>query len=365
MDNMRRQTGLKSSVRWAIEDKRKFSELIQDLRDLVGDLEGMTTYPETKRLQQAMIRQELASMSDIDTLENIEEARVATFDAVSDAASLRLSELSERRRIQPRIAETASSSAAELTLLDEDDWTVLSEVPEHGLPSGGEPRYQILHTVFCNADQSRCIFPERPSYSNVSNCDDTEWIRLDPAHPAQEEATSHLRGRRRIPNIDAYLKHNDSLLFVVLREYQCCDLSQSQVPPEPVALTESIHMLSDKLCGALQRVLGNKIVAKLLRFEVGTRLSSPYEWFFVAENVGFFVAEHEWLFDDAPQGVENMVKEGDQAGKVLKDFIYSSVGDEYSHVRSLLSRGCIAWEYLNYLFVGFFTHLWSLMLFID
>ena len=344
MDKTRKQTSLTSSVRWAIEDKRKFSELIQDLRDLVSDLEGMTTHPEVERLQQTMIRQELASISDIGTLQNIEDARVATFDVVSDAASLRLSQLSERRRLQPQTAEATSSSGVESTLSSEDNWTVLPEAPEDHLMAGEESQYQILHTVFCHEEQSHRIFHEVPSYGDITNSDESEWTRLDLAHPAQEEATCHLRGRRRISNLNAYLKHNNYLLFVVLREYRCCDPSNSHGHPEPVVLKESIHMLSEKLCAALQRInqhLENRILARLLKFEVGTDLSSPYLWFYAAGSQ-FRI------------GAERLEEDDRRLIKVLEDFIHDSMGDEYSQVKSLLSKNAIEWKYLNYLFVRSF-----------
>ena len=90
----------------------------------------------------------------------------------------------------------------------------------------------------------------------------------------------------------------------------------------------------------------NDPLAGLLKFKVGTKLPSPYLWFYATgEQLGLEARKLE---------------EGDRAlFEVLEGFIQASMGEEYARVKSLLSKGLTTWKYLDYLFVGSSTKSWS------
>jgi hypothetical protein len=85
-----RLTTLPTAIRWAVDDKRKFSDLVQHLKDFNDDLEALTTELNVRQHQRDLIREEVGSIIDVEELETIETARMGISDPVADAASLRL-----------------------------------------------------------------------------------------------------------------------------------------------------------------------------------------------------------------------------------------------------------------------------------
>ena len=83
-----------SSIRWAVVDRDRFMELVNDLRDLVGDLESLTQYPDIAEQRRQIARREIESISDMDSLELVMEAGDAPPDDLSDAASIRIVRMS-------------------------------------------------------------------------------------------------------------------------------------------------------------------------------------------------------------------------------------------------------------------------------
>ncbi|KAF2815241.1 P-loop containing nucleoside triphosphate hydrolase protein [Mytilinidion resinicola] len=88
-------SSFRSSAAWAIEDKSKFAELVSHLKDFIDDLENLTRATGVPRRQLVFIGYEIESITDMETLEEMEMAREGEDDAVSDAASLRLEVTSE------------------------------------------------------------------------------------------------------------------------------------------------------------------------------------------------------------------------------------------------------------------------------
>ncbi|KAJ4351432.1 Rho- BTB domain-containing protein 1 [Didymosphaeria variabile] len=89
------QSSILSTAHWIIEDREKFSELVQHLRDFIDDLENFTKATEIPRRQRVFVEYEVESIEDLETLEDMESAREGDDDAVSDAASARLERISE------------------------------------------------------------------------------------------------------------------------------------------------------------------------------------------------------------------------------------------------------------------------------
>ncbi|VUC25215.1 unnamed protein product [Clonostachys rosea] len=89
------QGTLLSMTRWALGDKKKFSELISNLTGLLEDLEGFTRQIGVDESQQRFIEQEIATIRDVEELETISDARTGEADAVSNIAARRLEYLQE------------------------------------------------------------------------------------------------------------------------------------------------------------------------------------------------------------------------------------------------------------------------------
>ena len=68
----RKKVGLVKKTRWAIRDSRKFSTLIQDLKDLLDGLGEITTSSKSAILKGQLIREETQSMPDLNMLKIIE-----------------------------------------------------------------------------------------------------------------------------------------------------------------------------------------------------------------------------------------------------------------------------------------------------
>ena len=68
------KAGLIAKTRWAIRDNSKFIRLIDNLKDLLDGLHQITTSPATSILKGLLIRQEVEVISDLRTLNIIEES---------------------------------------------------------------------------------------------------------------------------------------------------------------------------------------------------------------------------------------------------------------------------------------------------
>ncbi|KAJ4301501.1 Rho- BTB domain-containing protein 1 [Kalmusia sp. IMI 367209] len=80
---------------WVIDDREKFAELIKHLKDFIDDLENLTKATEIQHRQQIFIDYEIECIDDVEELEEIEMAKEGEEDAVSDAASVRLEQISQ------------------------------------------------------------------------------------------------------------------------------------------------------------------------------------------------------------------------------------------------------------------------------
>jgi hypothetical protein len=99
------ETSTVSKARWAIRDKGKSELLISDLKDFVENLAAITPSVVVLSRRKALAEQEVASFSDPERLQLIEDATSIVAPELSDAAS--------SRRLMLRYAETIASSANE------------------------------------------------------------------------------------------------------------------------------------------------------------------------------------------------------------------------------------------------------------
>ncbi|KAK8117828.1 P-loop containing nucleoside triphosphate hydrolase protein [Apiospora kogelbergensis] len=372
-----KQANIWTKARWAIMDKDKFAELVQHLRDLIEDLEGLTEGLHLEHRQRELIRQEVESIREIPVLESIEEARVGRLDPVSDAASLRLWSVRDRFSILSRrghfsFAQGAASRRRSSSLMGEDpgsdgsnaitysrteerseisdeDWEALSRV--HSLSSSPSPdsdskritaaNFQILHRVNCDFC-SPAIYLDVPDYSTECSTSN-QWMVLDEYHPLHEPKTLHLCGKRLIRELDTYLGQNRQLRFVVFQEYQCRHELDEQATrvnntPEAVSNGQSIYLVSEELCAAMRYLAARLPSLKMADFIPQAELQWPFYWFYHSRKI--LESEILGLQDTI---MATLVKE-------LVGFLSDATSEEYQRVDELLSRCAITWNTIKYLF---------------
>jgi hypothetical protein len=343
-----RDTKFSSKVRWAIEHKAKFTALIQDLKDFIDDLEDLTKWLNVSEYQRDIIQYEVESISDISTLETMEEARVGKIDAVSDAASVRLWEVRDQFHQPIRAtlsATTIRSSQASIKSL-ESDW---NDVVHEARSSSYAPTatcYQVLHKVRCTNETGSSpkeetsyrysIFLDKPSYS-ISNSDDDQWAILDGDHPKNEPKASHMCGRRPVPDLHAYTIQNQQLAFIVFKNYDCRHDAICDAKTQPSILPDSIYLCSQELCTELVKVY-QEVLRPTQRscFHAKSTLEAPYLWFYHTRAK---------IILSAQTGA------GDNTATLLK-YISTSMAIEYDSVDTLIARNMISWRYLPYIYVS-------------
>jgi hypothetical protein len=333
---------LRDSGMWAIEDKSKFTELVQHLKDLIDDLEGLTRYLDVGDCQRDMIQVEVESITEIDTLENIEEARLGRIDAVSHAASLQLWKLRDQFLAREQIAEGNSQVRMdELSAASGDEeWDILPGQDEPVGILGDEISYQVLHRVRCANEGAARIFLDKPSYL-VGQQHEDQWAFLDPDNHTLEEQTNHLRGRRNMPSLEAYRQQNRQLQFVVLQEYRCCDmLSVSRTTP-PLTTGQCVRLLSEELCAALREVSKTSGELSLYPdYKVDLELQAPYMWFYQSRTLFLHTDDLRLVYQECI--------------KRFAGVICGLMEPEYAKVDAFVARKAISWRYLPYIFVSRF-----------
>lgn len=378
------QANLWSKARWAIKDKDKFADLVQHLRDLIEDLEGLTVGLHLEHRQRELIRQKVESIREIPVLESIEEARVGRLDPVSDAASLRLWSVrdrfsfsgdsscargspgrfsfSQRRSSRDRSpsplspftgdgreAMFYSPAGEERSEISDEDWEALSRVPSLSpTPSpdpddGGSAHYQVLHRVNCSFSPP-AIYLDIPDYG--TECSPTnQWMVLDEYHPLHEPKTLHLCGKRLIVDLENYLGQNRQLHFLVFQEYQCRHelegLASSATKPRTVSNGQSIYLVSEELCVAMRLVADKTSGTRLPDFEPQAELQYPFYWFYHTRQI----LESEMSGLEEPPETITLAKD-------LMAFVFESTFEEYAKVDELIARRHITWNTLKYLYVG-------------
>ena len=338
------QATLRHTARWAIDDKHKFMELVQHLKDLVDDLESATRSLYIVQTYREMIHREIRSISDIHTLETIEQARIGTYDEVSDAASHRLSVLKDLPADQSPDSNPNPLDPQELSpKVLNDEWEdVDHEVPRNLRPpkTGNETLYQVLHRVKCPLQQTTVFF-DAPSYS-VSDGNDDQWVSLD----KQRQMTSsslHLAGARAVANVESYLEHNPQIHFVVFQEYQCCHDSNQSGEKDVAPSQATIYLSSEELCSAMRdcsRIQSSGIAPE---FQVGSELNSPWIWYYHLRG-GILDAEIAEMEEPKRLYAETLMTKIDEISAA-----------EFSEVNTLLVQKKISWKYLPALFVSLYA----------
>lgn len=337
-----KEAKLTSKARWAVEDKAKFAELVQHLKDLIDDLEGLTRWLAVADRQHQIMRWEVESITDIDTLETMEAARVGRLDIVSDAASVRLWEL--RDRYLEDIPENASMaprrSSRTSTVLTEDTWHDVGQGSWRPPDSTSHECYRVLHKVSC-PHAMNAIYLDAPTYDTTSD-DEHQWIVLDDEHPTSHQRALHLCGRRPMYDPEAFLARNHELSFLVFRNYRCDHDGRKRDDQESIFSTQSVYLWSQRLCTDLATVLCTDGRVQLAEFQPRTELQQPYLWLYRSERD----------IDISPDGDLKWAPVCKDVNVMLK-VLSTAMANEYAAVDTLISKGLMSWNYLPYMFASY------------
>lgn len=195
IDKTQHQASFTAKARWAIGDKKKFAELVEDLKDLIDDLESLTAFAgfsDIIKRQREIISRKVACMNDIETLTSMEEACEGHVDAVSNAATFRLSQLH-----QPPSLEEAATIINENTTLETDeadplttglqDWSIPDTQFEQNCDTQQITVHHLLHRVRCHQSASvRIFFDPQPI------------LLINPNGPSSAQFSHRRKNRRRV-----------------------------------------------------------------------------------------------------------------------------------------------------------------------
>ncbi|KAF2194767.1 hypothetical protein K469DRAFT_536619, partial [Zopfia rhizophila CBS 207.26] len=81
---------LLAKTRWAISDRKKFAELIVEVRSFIDGLQEITKSISTVARQEGILRFGIQQITSLDTLEIVTEACQADYPDISDAASVKM-----------------------------------------------------------------------------------------------------------------------------------------------------------------------------------------------------------------------------------------------------------------------------------
>ncbi|KAK4106793.1 hypothetical protein N658DRAFT_31276 [Parathielavia hyrcaniae] len=275
-----RPPALSTAIRWAVQDKQKFADLVQHLKDLNDDLEILTTELNVLQRQRDLVREQVGTIIDVEELETIEIARMGVRDPVADAASLRLSQIQDEHQLdaEPRERHDNNSieapSVAASADINHESWEFLDHPgSSNKMKVQEDVQYQVLHRVLCDSQPTATFFDE-PSYQAASGTD-RQWLVIDSYTPFRDPIPLHLSGKRPLHSIESYLEQNSHLAFLVFREYKC---SHDMDTARTAESTESsIYLMSDALCSVLNSL---DLEAEPPVFRPAMEFRSPNEWFY-------------------------------------------------------------------------------------
>ena len=338
-----RSPALPTAIRWAVNDKPKFADLVQHLKDFNDDLEALTTELNVRQRQRDLIREEVGSISDVEELETIETARMGISDPVADAASLRLCQIHEGEQRPANLLgrdETIStqvSSGTPSVSPADAAWELLDQpVPLGNMDSRESVPYQVLHRVLCDS-QPVTIFFDEPNYqTGTTSGPNHQWLVIDECNPLHNPTTLHLSGKRPLPSLRPYLEQNSHLAFVLFKEYTCC---HDNITARTAESTESgIYLISDALCSTLKSL---NLEADPPSFCPAMELRSPYEWYYHNKALLNKTRPLKPFPDKDAHSV--------RAAETLLDCIQSCMAHKYDQIKHY---SAMRWESLPLIFVS-------------
>lgn len=201
----------------------------------------------------------------------------------------------------------------------------------------GPPMGRVIHTVHCyNSRAERRLYLDQP------------WV------VESGPFNAHLRGSQPISNLELYLERNREVIFIVYRDYECCQQAPlsngknhadmtTNIKETDLLWREHIVLVSPDLRSALTRltkeISGFSIPHPRLDKEEHVPITHPYLWWYHHRK------EVEAVTRKLSNGMERYAK-------VFQDYLRDRMAEEWTMVDGLLSHGRISRQYMDYLFVS-------------
>lgn len=209
-----------------------------------------------------------------------------------------------------------------------------SMVPEsHDTPL----QFQMIHRVDCALERGTTLYLGEPYVVNSG------------------PRNAHIRASQSIDNFELYLERNKTLSFIAYKNYLCCNTDTYHLNQQPIidasALItgESVAVISPEFCSGLT-LLTQQSLSEIPHpiFEVNEEFSSPYLWWYHRRQR---IADQEEFLNDCQ--TEHIA--------LFQKYLSDCLGAQWEQVDSLLSRGMISAEFIEYLYVS--KMLYSLQFF--
>ena len=135
-----KQKSVGTVTRWAIFDADHFESKIAHLKDFVNALESVTMSLVTLEAQQDRLRQEIESISDVDSLRLLRDAASPDIEDVSDTASRRLTciESSDENEVMSLITRTESSVTSQTFFSARSHFSNENRMSEYSTKTSGD-----------------------------------------------------------------------------------------------------------------------------------------------------------------------------------------------------------------------------------
>ncbi|PHH90782.1 hypothetical protein CDD83_2673 [Cordyceps sp. RAO-2017] len=239
-----------------------------------------------------------------------------------------------------RLLDLDLEASDEVVLSELDTAEALLEEAKRLSPGASEPeqltpRPQAVYRIHCHQNRGR-----RKLYLNEP------WIS-----ESSSSHLSHLRADNAIRNFELFLERGKDISFLVYKDFECCVEKEASWtnaryddPDAEISahfLGESISIVSEELSLALQQ-LADQALSGIPHpnFDTGSEkgMSYPYLWWFHRRQE--ISQAQAWLDAASQLHIE-----------ALGSFFRSRLGSEWNIIDSLIQRGRISAQYIEYLFV--------------
>lgn len=204
------------------------------------------------------------------------------------------------------------------------------------LQQQGPPKCEIINKIYCHDTRTENLYLDEP------------WV------VESGRFNAHLRGSHAVPHLELHLERNKEITFIVYRHFECC---RAQPPkdfnyhgrvtsildadPSSFLKAEYISLISEEISDGLREVAEGPLAGiphpKFNR-QSDKEIAYPYLWWFHRR-------------DKIKAFTENLSQPGRKHLSVLQQYIKDRLAMDWSTVDSLLARGRITAEYIQYLFV--------------
>ncbi|KAF2112712.1 hypothetical protein BDV96DRAFT_580284 [Lophiotrema nucula] len=186
------------------------------------------------------------------------------------------------------------------------------------------PTFAILHRVYCSRQEDSA----------------TQELDIEPPWSTNE---SHLRSLDRVTDLDGYIQSNETLSFIVIREYFCCPWKARTLGVVPEHQSETLVILSDSLLRTLSQVQSSHKdhVISYVKLQTNVEIMRPHVWTYYSLT----------LMKEALVRLKSRSAEDAVHLQLFLEYFRDGNKSMHAELESLLSRKLISAKFIDYLFI--------------